>query len=145
MGFAGRPSEYKEEYASQLIEFMAQGYSYAAFAGSIRKAVRTLENWVETHPEFKEAKEIGFAACQYWWEREGKEGMRPKEIKEFDQHTGETKKTIIEPISAPMWIFNMKARFGFADRIVVQGDAEKPVQARLVIQFPVKDEGEKAA
>jgi hypothetical protein len=51
----GRPSEYDPIYCSQVIDYMAQGYSLTAFAGSIRKARDTVYEWIKVHREFSDA------------------------------------------------------------------------------------------
>lgn len=51
----GRPSEYREEYCEAIIEFMAQGYSLTAFAGSIRVAKDTVYEWIKHHRAFSDA------------------------------------------------------------------------------------------
>lgn len=57
----GRPSKYEPEFCDQLLEFMAQGYSLTAFAGSIRVSRATINNWMAEHPEFLEATRVGQA------------------------------------------------------------------------------------
>ena len=51
----GRPSEYRPEYCDMVIEFMAQGYSLTAFAGSIRKSKDQIYRWIVAHSEFSNA------------------------------------------------------------------------------------------
>jgi hypothetical protein len=53
--YAGRPSEYRAEYCEAVIEFMAQGYSLTAFAGSIRKSRNAVYEWIGRHPAFGDA------------------------------------------------------------------------------------------
>jgi len=65
----GRPSSYKLEYARELIDFMARGFSLTAFAGSIGVARQTLQNWADQHPEFLDALAVGRAARTLYWEK----------------------------------------------------------------------------
>lgn len=65
---AGRPSKYDPAYCDQIIDFLADGYSVTAFAGSIRVARSTVYLWAEEHPEFSDALNIGQAASALWWE-----------------------------------------------------------------------------
>lgn len=58
----GRPSKYDPAYCDAVVEFMAEGYSLTAFAGSIRVARSTVNLWEHEHPEFSEATKIGHAA-----------------------------------------------------------------------------------
>lgn len=52
---AGRPSEYRPEYCSMVMDYMGQGYSLTAFAGSIRVARDTVYEWIKRHSEFSDA------------------------------------------------------------------------------------------
>ena len=65
---AGRPTKYDPAYCDQIIDFMAQGYSITAFAGSIRVARSSVYLWAEEHPEFSDAIKIAEAAAAVWWE-----------------------------------------------------------------------------
>lgn len=65
---AGRPTKYKPEYCEMLIEHMAEGLSYEAFAGIVSVSYQTIYDW-EIHKEFLEAKEIGFSKCLLFWEK----------------------------------------------------------------------------
>ena len=65
---AGRPTKYDPAFCEQAIDFLAQGYSVTAFAGSIRVARSTVYLWAEEHPEFSDALNIGQATSALWWE-----------------------------------------------------------------------------
>lgn len=58
----GRPSKYEERFCDEVIDFMAQGYSLTAFAGHIRVARSTINEWMGEHPQFSEAVNIAQAA-----------------------------------------------------------------------------------
>lgn len=64
----GRPTDYDPAYCDQVIEFLRDGYSVAAFAGHIGKAASTVELWRKVHPEFSDAVKIGQAGAVLWWE-----------------------------------------------------------------------------
>jgi len=51
----GRPSEYRPEYCDMVLEFMSQGYSLTAFAGSIRMERTTIYEWIKRHAAFSNA------------------------------------------------------------------------------------------
>lgn len=89
----GRPSEYKEEYCERLIQFMAEGFSFEAFAGEIGCSKVTLYAWAEAYPEFLNAKDEGFQKSRLWWERVGRQIAQ--------KNKG----------NATAFIFNMKNRF----------------------------------
>jgi hypothetical protein len=57
----GRPTKYEDRFADECVEFMGQGYSLTAFAGSIGIARATINNWMAEHPEFLEATRVGQA------------------------------------------------------------------------------------
>lgn len=70
---AGRPSKYDPAYCDQAREFLKDGYSIAAFAGSIGVAVSTVSLWITTHEEFSDAVKAGQAAATLWWENRARE------------------------------------------------------------------------
>lgn len=67
----GRPTKYDPAYCDQLVEFMAQGYSLAAFAGGIGVCKATLNVWAAEHPEFLDALSRGKCKRALQWERMG--------------------------------------------------------------------------
>ena len=98
----GRPTKYKPEYCQKLIDFMEQGYSYEAFAGSISVVVDTLREWEKVHEDFSAAKGIAFHKSRLYFDRMGLDHMvLPKGI----------------TFNNTVWNANMKNRFGFRDRI----------------------------
>ena len=65
---AGRPSTYDPAYCKQAVDFLAQGYSITAFAGSIGVSRQTVYQWAEDHPEFSDALNTARAVSALWWE-----------------------------------------------------------------------------
>jgi Helix-turn-helix domain of resolvase len=65
----GRPTLYKPEYCQRLIDLLSEGLSFAACAGEFSVSRQTIYDWSEEHPEFLDAKSIGEAKTQLWWER----------------------------------------------------------------------------
>ena len=65
----GRPSTYDEAYCDMVVEFLKDGYSLAAFAGSIGVARSTVYKWAEEHDEFSDAVKTGQAGAVFWWEK----------------------------------------------------------------------------
>jgi transposase-like protein len=51
----GRPSLYRPEYCEAVIDYMGQGYSLSAFAGSIKVNKKTIYDWMQAHSEFSNA------------------------------------------------------------------------------------------
>ena len=66
----GRPSKYKIEYCEAVKDFMGQGYSLTAFAGSIGCGRETIYEWERAIPEFSDAISIARAKRVQWLEEE---------------------------------------------------------------------------
>lgn len=98
----GRPTKYDPAYCEQLVEFMAQGFSYGAFAGKIHVNIDTLYEWEKVNEDFSEAKKSGNAKNLEFWERAGIHGM-------WEEKDG-------LKLNSTVWIFNMKNRHKWRDR-----------------------------
>ena len=97
----GRPSVYKPEYCMLLINHMKEGMNFETFAAKLEyMTAGRLYEWVEKHPEFRDAKKIGEMLAYDFWLRMGRSGAAGK-IKGFQ--------------TAP-WIFIMKNLFKWQDR-----------------------------
>lgn len=106
---AGQPTLYDFAFCEALIDHMSKGLSFESFGAALpslydpvaktsikRRAHRdTLYAWAKAHPEFSDAKKIGFEACQLFWERLGVMGASGK----------------YKGFNAVAWLFNMKNRF----------------------------------
>lgn len=122
----GRPSKYDPKFCDVLIEHMSKGLSYESFAGAIGVSKQTLYTWESEYPEFLDAKEIGLGKSLLYWEQSGIKGAHTveveEEIAERDPNGKPTGKMITvkvmreRPILPPVWIFNVKNRFGWRDR-----------------------------
>lgn len=64
----GRPSLYKQEYCQLAIDYMKDGYSVTAFAGSIGVADSTVRLWADKDPEFSAALKTAQALAAKKWE-----------------------------------------------------------------------------
>lgn len=102
---AGRPTKYKEKYCEMLIEHMKQGYSFETFGAIVDCHKDTLYEWCAKHPEFSDAKKKGAAYSQMMWEKMGMQGM-------WNQYQGDS-------FNQALWMFNMKSRFKWRDRVEV--------------------------
>jgi hypothetical protein len=60
---------YEPELAQLVIEKMSDGYSLGGFAGQIGVARRTINRWMELHPEFEESCSRAMAVRQHWFEK----------------------------------------------------------------------------
>ncbi len=65
----GRPTDYDPAYCERVVEFLADGYSLAAFAGEIGVARSTVYKWADEHPEFSDAIKIAQARSVLAWEK----------------------------------------------------------------------------
>lgn len=108
----GRPTTYKNEYCQQLVDHMAEGFSFETFAATIDCNRDTLYEWCKVHKEFSDAKKDGMDKSQIYFEKLGKAAMLGK----------------IEGFSASVWIFSMKNRFRWQDKVEISGgDETKPL------------------
>jgi len=99
----GQPTKYREEYCELLIKHMSEGLSYECFAGVVEVCRDTLYDWEKANPKFKIAKGKAFSKCQIFWEKAGLEGM----------YMGGKD----NPFTSAVWIFNMKNRFNWTDKL----------------------------
>lgn len=109
---------YNPDYCDLLIIHMSKGYSFESFAGQIGCAVRTLHQWVEDRPEFKEAYAIGKSKCLHWWETQGIDGLYNVTTRDADGGSSTVS------INSALWIFNMKNRFNWRDKQEVTADVQ---------------------
>jgi hypothetical protein len=108
----GRPTKYHEGLCEMLIEHMSEGLSFESFAAKADCHFDQLYSWCKKYPEFYEAKNIGIAKSLLIWERLGIKGA-----------IGE-----LENFNVGSWIFNMKNRFKWRDKLEVSGDETKPIK-----------------
>lgn len=101
----GAPSKYKPEYCQMLIDHVTQGMSFETFGVDLKVNRDTLQEWAKVHPDFSEAKKNAYDASFKFWERVGFAGMSGK-IKNFN---------------AAVWIFSMKNRFKWTDKVEIGG------------------------
>jgi hypothetical protein len=109
----GAPTIYKPEYCQAVIDHMSQGLSFETFGASIGVDRSITYEWAHRHPEFAEAKKRAFDLCQIFWEKVGIEGV-------WSDARGKN-------LNTGVWVFNMKNRFRWTDRMEVSGDEAKPI------------------
>jgi hypothetical protein len=95
-----RRSQYKPELCSLLVEHLSSGLTFESFGAVAGVSKQTLYVYLDKHPAFVEAKELGEMHGRLFWEKLGRAGAAGK-VKNFN-------------VSA--WIFTMKNRFGWRDR-----------------------------
>ena len=92
---------YKEHFCDELVAHLSDGFSFESFGGVIGCSRAALYQWLESHPEFKEAKEVGYCKSLLWWESRGKGALVIEK--------GETFNSVV-------WAMTMKNRFGYRDK-----------------------------
>lgn len=128
----GRPTDYDDKYPELLIEHLKKGYSFESFGGVVGACKKTLYNWCDAVPEFLHAKNKGQSYSLLEWERKGIDGLYNETFKDEDGMT------VSRSINTSIWIFNMKNRFGWRDKIEVSEEDETD----LITEF-TKDETNK--
>lgn len=124
----GRPSSFRTEYCSALVEHMAKGFSFESFAATIGVHRDTLYAWAEEHEEFSDAKKKGQDRSLLFWENMGIAGAAGQlrrvsaEVEQTapDGTVKRTKKFAPAQFSAGAWAFAMKNRFRWRDRVDVR-------------------------
>lgn len=90
--------KFKPEFHEMLLEHMAQGLSYEIFAAKIGTHRSTLYLWERTNAAWHDTKCRAKELCQLYWEKQG-----------------------LNLVSNPaVWMFQMKARFGWRDTVSVE-------------------------
>lgn len=133
---AGQPTKYRPEYCEMLKEHMSKGYSFESFGAIVKSHKDTLYNWTKLFPEFSDAKKEAFELNRLFWEDQGLKGLW--EETEYDEK-GKPLKT--KKLNSTVWIFNMKNRFGWVDRVEHSGDEKKPVMLKYNLK-ELDDESE---
>jgi transposase-like protein len=71
----GRPTDYRPEFCEQAVELGAQGKSYAQIGAAFGVARKTLYEWAERYPEFRDALARARDLSLSWWEEQAHTGM----------------------------------------------------------------------
>jgi hypothetical protein len=105
----GRPSKYRKEYGSILLEMMAKGKSVVEFCANIGISRDTFYGWVDKYPAFSDTYKKAVELCESYWEDIGKRGILGLSIVDKDGNASK--------INTGMYVFYMKNRFHWNDRI----------------------------
>lgn len=100
---------------------MSKGLSFETFGALVGHHKQTLYEWVESFPEFGDAKKKADLLCQLWWENAGINGM-----------------LLGKGFNAAVWIFNMRNRFKWTN-----GDSYQ-VQQTQEVKISYTDEEKQA-
>lgn len=113
--------KYKSSFADKLPDMFANGESVEEVCRELKISRRAFYDWVEKHPDFAEAYELGKEASQAWWLKLGRAGAAGK-----------------VPVQPSIWIFNMKNRLGWKDRVETSSDEQpQPLSITFEVREPV--------
>ena len=110
----GRPTKYRPEFCEDLIEHMRGGGSVESFGAFLGEKYGnasaickdTVYEWAERYPDFSDAKKIGTAFARKFYEDIGKRGMKGEYV----------------AFNSTVWVFSMKNRFGWRDKVEHSGE-----------------------
>lgn len=120
----GRPTKYEASYCDSLLSHMALGYSFESFAGRIGVHRDTLYEWLKHHPEFSDAKKVGTEKSRLIWEGMGLRAASGNAPKGFN---------------AAVYIFTMKNKFKWTDRVELSSDPENPMGVSPIERQKIDD------
>ena len=112
VGKRGRPTKYDAKLCKLLPAMFANGESVSEVCAELGITKETFFQWEKLHPDFSDSYKKGKELSEAWWAKLGRSGAM-----------GRAK---IQPAT---WIFNMKNRFGWTDRVeqVVSMDTDATV------------------
>jgi len=124
----GQPEiEFKNEYCDVVIREMAKGYSFMAACGHIGISYETGLKWCKEINAMSQARKKGESLSAIFWEKKAVDHVVTGASTVFNQ---------------AVWVFNMKNRFGWRDKIEHSGDIEKPIQLAYNPNSKPDDDGE---
>lgn len=119
----GRPTLYRPEYCELAVELGAQGKSYAQIGAAIGVARKTLYEWADQFPEFRDAIARARDLALAWWEEQAHIGM-------WESPEGAR-------LNPQLWSRSMAARFPDdyreSKKTEISGPDGGPVQASVTI------------
>ncbi len=92
--------KYDPEFVKTLPQMFANGESVAEVAAVLGVSRQAFYDWVDKYPDFAEAYEDGKSLSEAWWTKLGRVGAAGK-----------------VGIQPTVWIFNMKNRFDWRDKV----------------------------
>jgi transposase len=93
-------AKYKKVYAERLPAMFENGESVAEAADALGVCRTTFYKWVDQYPDFALGYEKGKQKSEVWWSRLGRDGAMGA-----------------VDIQPTVWIFNMKNRFNWRDKM----------------------------
>lgn len=117
----GRPTKYTPAIAKNLPPMFENGESVAEVCCALDIHKDTFYEWVKKYPAFSDAYKKGLQRSEAWWSKLGRAGSM-----------GQVK---IQPAT---WIFNMKNRFSWTDRIETEHSGEIKGSGGIIVS-PLAD------
>ena len=114
---AKKDIKYKPEFVEELPSLFAQGEDVLEVCADLGICKATFYEWVNKYPEFKKAYSLAKEKSKAWWLKLGRAGACGK-----------------ADINPAVWIFNMKAKFGYSDRPIEEATEEKITKVEIVIR-----------
>lgn len=142
---AGRPSEYKPEYVTQVLEMAERGATDVEIADSFEVSVRTLYRWKAEHEDFRQSLKIAKDVADERVERSLYQralGFEHDSVKIFVNKEGSVTQVPYREIVAPdttaciFWLKNRK-REEWRDKVEaeVTGKDGGPIQTSVAVTF----------
>lgn len=104
----GRPTKYDPAFCEIAIEAMQKGFSKEAVSGHLGICKDTLYQWEKKHKDFSDALKKGLELSRQFWEKIALDHLT---------HSKGSKQ-----LNSTVWLFNMKNRFGWADKIETKNE-----------------------
>jgi transposase len=100
-----------------IIDHMEKGYSKDSIAGLLRISRDTLYQWVKKYSDFSDTIKEGEELSRLFWEQKANDHLT---------HYKDGKQ-----LNSTVWIFNMKNRFGWRDKIDVEEKQTSDVNVEI--------------
>jgi hypothetical protein len=111
----GQPSKYKPEFCEKIILHCHKGLTFEEFASDIGVHLDTLYECASKHPDFALAKKRAKQESLIYMMKLGRTSLLGERI-------GPEGKS--RNVNWPLWIFQMKARFGWREESPEQDDGD---------------------
>lgn len=95
-----------KDWARELINFYSEGYSDAEVASEMKITVKEYYRQIEENPVFAKLVEFGRTLSLAWWEGQARKNLNNKQF------------------NTPLWVFNMKNKYGWVDKTEVKSEVE---------------------
>lgn len=86
-------------WATELVEYYKQGYADSEVACAMNISMRQFNTMLADNPTFAKLVEFGRTLSLAWWEGQARKNLGNKQF------------------NTPLWVFTMKNKYGWADKI----------------------------